>query len=183
MINKFINRLKLLYYTYKLNRFIDSSIAKDDFVRTNPISGTLGSSFGGSDSHEEQLETDRLYLEALGKIKKTVQSKVKSHTKDEYEAVLKEMKDLSTLAAKNPNAATQILKSIYVHKNQDVVDDKDKKHMIDKRINDYYKLQKFNEEKVLLRSIRKAQNQGDLEAVQNLTQQWKEKYGNKSRSN
>jgi hypothetical protein len=64
----------------------------------------------------------------------------------------------------------------------DIVTDADKARMIDKRIAHYYELQKFNEEKALIKRIRKAKKDSDLDLYNKLFDEWKERYGNYSKT-
>lgn len=121
------------------------------------------------------------YREGIGNIKRQINSLVKAKTKEEYDAVLKEVGDLVTLA-KVPNKQLDILKqsmySVYVKTGgKDVKNDTDKAKMIEQRIDDFKELQEHKLQRELRRKIRQAKVAGDIELANSLQKEWQEKYG------
>ena len=116
------------------------------------------------------------YEEGIKTIKQRIGSLVEIKSKDEYEKVLSEVKELISLA-RYENKDADYLYKLYVKKDRDIHNNTDKAKMVETRINHYKELQKFNEERELIKQIKKAKKEGDINLSKELEKQWTKKYG------
>lgn len=93
-----------------------------------------------------------------------------------YDKALHQIGDVIQLSEKDHKPEIEILKKMHVKNGQDVKNDTDKAKMIDQRIQDYKELHRFKEERLILRQIRKAKTEGNLELADKLTKEWQDKY-------
>ena len=70
----------------------------------------------------------------------------------------------------------EVMERIYVNKGQDIKDEVEKRQMIDKRIRDFYTLQKYNEERELIKKIKQAVKSGDKDLAERLEHDWKQRF-------
>lgn len=123
-----------------------------------------------------------LLAEGVTKVKKTVNQLVASQSKEEYDKVLRELHNMIDLAEyDNDEARAQfgrIVREISVKKgNKDIVTPQDKLNMIQQRIEDYKELHAHQAKRTLMRQIRKAKQNNDLEELKRLETQFQEQYG------
>lgn len=119
-----------------------------------------------------------LYRQGIKKIKNKVNNLVASKTPEEYDRVLKELGDLTSLSVSDKlDPGVNALYQAYVKKDSDIKTDTDMARMVEERIQHHKERWKFQEEKQLVRQIRKAKQEQNLELVQQLEQKWKEDYG------
>lgn len=92
--------------------------------------------------------------------------------------------DLLALAKGESKEREQLAKGlnqVFVYQGADVKNSADTAKMIDKRINHYSTLQNKTEERELLRKVKKAYREGNMELHGTLMKEWEKKYG-KSRN-
>lgn len=123
-----------------------------------------------------------LMAEGVKEVKKKVNELVSTKSANEYNKVLSEIEDMVQLAERDPESPqakfASVLRQMGDYKKvKDIESVTDRAKMIDKRIQDMYELQAHVERRTLLREIRKAKKNGNIEQVTKLEQEWKQKYG------
>lgn len=121
----------------------------------------------------------RMYAEGILKVKTKINNKVKARTADEYHKVLMEVKELIVLAKEETIQEARrrrVLENVYVRKEVDVKSKKDKKKMIEQRIEHYEELRKYNEQRALLKQIKALTKDGKHKEAEELTEKWKKLY-------
>lgn len=121
-----------------------------------------------------QNETERKYLEGIYNLKRSINSKVKSKSKDEYHKVLsnaKELISLGTVETKNQKLIRETLTSICA------LPEISKKEIINKRIEHYKEFHKYKEQRDLIKRIKQAKKQGDEKLALELEKEWRDNYG------
>jgi len=144
----------------KLNNFIrfliqEIKISKILYNNITPLQATANEILN---SYSE-LDIENKYSEALIVVKKSI----KDQSSGRIEQFLEKNRDIIKHAFKDDKLLDSYLKMLDL-KNKDVALDvkEEVAKMIDRRIQDYYKLQKFKEEQELRRKIRKAKNNKEL---------------------
>lgn len=130
---------------------------------------------GGSAEYKEDHNQRQIY-EGVRMIKSGI-------ARNGYSSAFMKGRDLLDLAKSEKNDTVELMKGVIVASKQDVKTEDDKVKMIDKRINHYYELQKYNEEKALIREIKKAKKIGDISTHDKLMNEWREKYERNSNYN
>lgn len=126
--------------------------------------------------------TSELYREGIRKIKTKVNNLVATKTPEEYDKVLREIEDLTMLSKDDKvDPGLMALYSAYVKKGSDIKNDTDMARMVEERIQHQKEKWKFQEERQLVRQIRKAKQDNDLELAKQLEDIWKEDYGRHKR--
>jgi hypothetical protein len=120
--------------------------------------------------------------EGIVMMKQKVNQLVRAKSKDEYQKLLVEIEDLVPFSEKDTESDrakfAYILRDMYVKKgNKDVVTSTDKAKMIDQRIQDMYQLHDHIAKRSLLRAIRSARNENNMEQATKLEQEYLIKYG------
>lgn len=124
-----------------------------------------------------------LMAEGVTKVKRTVNQLVVAQSKEEYHRVLSELNNMIDLSEYDDNDEARrnfgnVIREISVKKgNQDIVTPQDKLVMIHQRIEDYKELHAHMEKRKLFRELRKAREENNVELVQQIETQIKEKYG------
>lgn len=172
-----INRIKLFIFELYL-----SYIARTNKKRLEQELNKYLNSIGGSEFEVVQDANQYKLAQAVAKIKRAVNERVK--TQGDYHKVLSDVSDLALLSNSSYEISKvkAILYRMHVKKGLDIANEKDKEQMIESRINDYYELQRYNEERALLKAIKKAKKDNNKELQQQLTEEWKHKYGNSRRN-
>lgn len=167
-------KINSIYYWFygkylELLLWLDKKYPKNTFSSTNLTQIIISS---------QQLK----YTRGMELVKNKINSLVSFKNKKEYERVLKGVEDLVVLAEDNAERGKMLesLKLTMDLSSKDIKTDLDKAKMIEKRIEDYRKLQNFKVKKELLKRIRKAKQENDLELVQQLELEWKLTYGRKN---
>lgn len=119
--------------------------------------------------------------EGVKEVKGKVNKLVESRTKEEYDKVLREIEDMVSLAERDtedPKAQfVTFLKSRMDLTPSDIKSVTDRAKMVERRINDMKELQDHKVKRDLIKSIRKAKKDNNLELADKLEQEFKEKYG------
>lgn len=127
-----------------------------------------------------ESDTQRKYLEGLSVAKGRIKAASKSNSNRDYEKALESIKDLVG-AANNETTSQRVLRKtlerMYTHYGKDIKSDKDKRDMIDTRIEHYEELRKYNVERVLRKDIKIARKEGNEALAERLEAEWREKYG------
>lgn len=121
-----------------------------------------------------QNDTERKYAEGIALVKNKVNSAVKSKSKEEYERVLKEISDLIILSNEetpSQRALRKALEKLYAPK------EKSKKAMIRDRIQHYEELREYNQERTLIKKIKQARKDNNIELAEKLELEWMTLYG------
>jgi hypothetical protein len=104
------------------------------------------------------VKKQELIVEGINKIKRIINSKVKTGSKEEYSQILTDIFELSQLAIsiEDPKYIKQLetIKKAFIYKGTDVKTEADKTHMIDQRIKAFEELRKSNELRKKARSER-----------------------------
>lgn len=98
--------------------------------------------------------------EGVTEVKRSINRIVQSKTKEEYDAILKEIEDLTVLAEGDPDSPkakfAETLRSMgSFSKLKDIENDTDRAKMLERRINDMKELQAHREKRNALRAKRK----------------------------
>ena len=105
------------------------------------------------------LEAQKLkMMQGISTIKRKVNTLIKSKTKEEYEANLEELKDLTALADDaNPELKKmkEALYEVWVFKGKDIKTNTDKAKMVDRRIQHYKELHEHKRKREEIRKKRK----------------------------
>lgn len=105
------------------------------------------------------VKKQELLIEGVKQIKQRINSIVKIKTKEEYDAILQSIQDLSQFAncELNSQHANQInaLHRAWVYQHCDIKSELDRMLMVEKRIKDYAQLHKHIEQRQKLRQARK----------------------------
>jgi hypothetical protein len=124
------------------------------------------------DQHVElQDSIQHAYLEGLSRVKKKINSRAENGG---FEEVLREG-DIMALAEDEDAKRKEFiasLKQLYVYETE-----KPQEKMIDDRINHYYELQRYNEERALIKEIKRARKLGDDKLATKLQKDWESTYG------
>lgn len=130
--------------------------------------------FAHNEGHEiYQDDTERKYAEGIALVK----NKINSMTNKEpwkYDDALKQVEDLISLGTEETPSQRDLRKILT---NLASLPEKPKKQMIQERIGHYVELQKYNEERALIRQIKQAKKDQDNELADKLLEEWKNKYG------
>lgn len=125
-----------------------------------------------------------LVAEGVIKVKGKVNKLVSAKSKEEYHRVLNEIENMVLLASdpadEDPARAqfANVIRQMAVKKgNRDIVTPQDKLNMIHQRIEDYNELHAHINKRTLMRQLRKAKQNNDLEEVKRLELEFQEKYG------
>jgi len=114
-------------------------------------------------------------------IKNKINKLVVSKSKEEYNKVLSEIEDMVSHAdyERNSDKAkfAHILRQIYVKKGTDIVTMTDRAKMIDQRIQDMGELHSHIIKRNMLRAIRSARTEGNLNEANKLEQEFLKIYG------
>lgn len=169
IINKIVNYIVCKYYEFLL--WLDSiSDKKGRYLTPSEV--------------KLIIRQYNLIEDGVNRIKKKVNSLVKSKTKEEYHKILLQISNLIDLSEEEPDSPkTQLimlLRQIYydkIDKKCDVETEEDKIEMINTRINHYKELHKHKEKRELIRKIREAKKQNNKELELKLTAEFNEKYG------
>jgi hypothetical protein len=164
------SKLLDLYYQYKLEKLIDKELYIGRYAMEYP--------------HYED-ETQRKYAEGLFEVKRKINSLVNAKTKEEYNKVLLEVKEIIPLAreeTKEQKAIRKALERVYVRYGADVKSEADKSRMILERIHHFEELRVYKEERVLISKIKAAKKLGQEDIAKTLEKEWKEKYHGKARN-
>lgn len=119
-------------------------------------------------------EQDRIYKEALITIKNRIKNEATKFIS--LEAYLANNPDILRHAKEN-NEVKEVLRSSWDLRNKDVETEEDYSKMIETRIEHFKQLQKYNEERLLIKQIKAAKKQGDIITYNNLYKEWKSFYG------
>ena len=155
--------------TRKLDKFIEKELL---------------SSVGENNAAYYEDDVARLYAEGIARIKGKINSRVKERSAEEYHEVLKQVKNLISEAREETFQEARrrkMLESAYVRRGSDVKNSRDKKKMIDERIQHYQELQAYNEQRQMLKQIKLLIKEGKDKEAQELTEQWKKLYDKNSR--
>lgn len=136
---------------------------------------------------KEMAQITRQYSllhKGVKEVKQKVNLLVASKSAEEYDKVLKEMDDLFGLSSYNAGSAehqmAEVMKTIKAKKgNKDIVTHTDQAKMVQDRISDYKELQGHVLKRQMMRSIRKAKEEGNKKLLKELETQWRTKYGNR----
>lgn len=116
------------------------------------------------------------YQEGVSRIKEQVNSLVKTKDAKEYDKVLKTITDLLNTAKTEANLAQEkeieALRKSLVRGSKDIRTDVQKAKMIEKRILDYYELQRYNKIRELHKKIRAAEKVGNFVEAEKLKKEW-----------
>ena len=118
-------------------------------------------------------EQQRKYKEALNTIKTSVLKEASQY--NSLEEYLAANPDLTRHANEN-NQVKDIIRNSWDLRNKDCENDEDLLNIINKRIEHFYELQKYNEKRLLIKQIKLAKKQGDMLEYNNLMKEWKNKY-------
>lgn len=166
MILQFLKRIKNWVSNYLLERKFNKEVTEN-----------INLYFNNSEIyHLVQEDVEKKYHNGLLLVKRKIKEKVdEGYT---YEEVLKMLGDsLIALANQEKDQKIELLKNIYIYESRDIKSEEDKIKMIDKRIADYKQLHKHVEKRKLARDLRAAERAGDTKLVDQLTKEWKQKYG------
>lgn len=158
VLKKLINYIKFKYYLWQQERELNKEFNSTSLRNNINL----------------QLVQDSVkysYSEGIAQIKKKIndQAQIAGHVK-----AIENTKDIIKLAEyEDPTRKLLIqqLKDSYVYYKEKTQD-----KMIDKRINHYYDLQKFNEEREIIKAIKKARKEGDEVLAKQLEQEWTTTY-------
>jgi hypothetical protein len=125
--------------------------------------------------------TKENYEKALKKIKTKVNEKlIRCATTEEAEKLMIELNELLQYATKTQDVEKikmiETMKLAYVYRDKDIRTDTDKAKMIEKRIGHFKELHCHIEKRKLLRKIRKAEKEKNLELLSKLKEEWAIKY-------
>ncbi len=122
--------------------------------------------------------TQHKYQEGISNVKRKINDEVKIKNFENYNLSLKNKELIELAKDETVEQANfrRMMEKIFVHKDVDVKDQVEKFEMIEKRIDDFYELQRYNEERQLLKNIRSAKRKGDLQLAERLTNDWKQKF-------
>ena len=168
ILNKFYGSFLGGFYL-EILLWIDKRSSKNDkYLTPNQISQII-------------RESNKLAEGTLA-IKNKVNSLLSSRNKEEYQIRLSEITDLlplSTYDDVNSSRAKYVdfLKSYAVRHGTDVTTVTDRAKMVEKRIEDMYELQDHIVKRNLLRDLRKARVNNNIELAESLQKEYKEKYG------
>lgn len=103
------------------------------------------------------------YEQGIKQLKNKTTSLVEAKTPAEYDRVLKEIKDLLSFTEHDSSRLERInkLRKVFVYKEKDIRNHTDMAKMIDNRIKDFQVLRLHKERRDLMRTLRKAEQQGD----------------------
>lgn len=124
-------------------------------------------------------QQQRQMQEGLAQLKSAINKAVVGRTADEYDKVLGNIDDLMSLAqdeSQEQKVLRKIKQNMYVFKGKDIKTRKDKKKMVETRINHYHELHGHIERRNLMRQIRAANNAGDTELAQKLEEEFHGRY-------
>jgi hypothetical protein len=158
MLFKLFNYLKFKYYLWRQERELNK-----EFSRT-----VL------TDKTNFQLVQDSIkysYAEGIAQIKKKInnQAQIAGHVK-----AVENTQDIVSLAEyedEQRKSVIDTLKKSYVFTRE-----KPQDKMVADRINQYYELQKFNEERELIKAIKKARKEGNEVLANELERDWTTRY-------
>lgn len=128
---------------------------------------------------QEDQDIEQKYYNGISLLKSRL---LKEIANNDPHQILERYKDndLLVLAKSNNREREQLatgLTKTLIYSGTDVKTDQDKSKMIDKRIQDYNKLQNKTEERELTRKIRAASTVGDMVLYDSLMKEWKTRYG------
>lgn len=121
--------------------------------------------------------TKAAYTEGLKRVKDKVRNNIKAGAVGDNERFMEETGELLHLAKNEHTSAHAETLKLFIKKDKDIKNPTDMARMVDQRINDYYELQRFNEERALIKAIKKAKKENNLDLANQLEKQWSEKYG------
>ena len=125
--------------------------------------------------HEiHQDDNERKYAEGMAIVKNKINAMASSRSKEEYDSVLKEVKDLVSIAREETPGQLAIRKILT---NLSRLPEKSRKKMIQERIGHYEELKKYNEERALIKQIKQARKKEDNELADKLQEEWSNTYG------
>ena len=118
-----------------------------------------------------QDDTQKKYAEGLYTVKNKINSLAAN---EDYDKVLKEVKDLIGLSRKETTSQRTIRKIIT---NMTKLPEKSRSAMIKDRIGHYEELRKYNEERALIKEIKQTRKEGDEQLAKELEEKWRNAYG------
>lgn len=115
--------------------------------------------------------------EGVKEVKTKINALIETKTAEDYNNVLSQIENMISLAerkADDPKAQlAKVLRQMYVKKGtKDINSDLDRAKMIDKKIQDTYELHSHIEQRQILRQIRKAKQEGDMQLAAKLEKEW-----------
>lgn len=121
------------------------------------------------------------YSRGLKRLKNEINNLAFTKDKEEYDKVLKEIKDLVALAQEtDPNKINraELLQNMYVYKGgKDIKNGTEKAKMIQQRIGDFKELQEQKVSRQMQRDMRRLRKEGNTKEANKLQKQWSTKYG------
>jgi len=170
-MKKIIDKLARMFYTSYLGNLYFNFLIWWDYYKSKrkPIGYS-------SSAHRVVISaTKAAYEQGLKQVKTKVAEAINA-VDGNHDKALHQIGDIIELAEKDYKSEIEILKKMHVKNGQDVKNDTDKAKMIDQRIQDYKELHRFKEERTILRQIRKAKTDGNIELADKLTKEWQDKY-------
>ena len=176
MIKKIVNKiiLKLLNLPILGPIIVDYLVWKDSTDEKRYLTST------------EAVQIVKQYSllgEGVKEFKSKINSLVKSRDAEQYHKTLNEIEDLISLVSLPDNdpkvILTKSLRDIAVKKgNKDIQTPEEHLKMLQKRVEDMKELHKHKEKREVLRKIRQAKKDGNLELLKQLEEDWKSKCQN-----
>lgn len=109
------------------------------------------------------------YQEGLNTLKKKVNSQPDLVTTTELINLAHEETD-------DQRKLREVREQIYVNRIQDIKNEVDKHQMINRRIDDFYTLQTYNEERNLIKQIKEAKKLGKKDLAERLEHDWQQRF-------
>jgi len=121
-----------------------------------------------------QDDTERKYAEGIALVKNKINSMAAGGKTIEYDSALRQVEDLIKLGREETSSQRALRKILT---NLASLPEKPRKQMIQERIGHYIELQKYNEERTLIKQIKQARKEQDNQLADKLLEEWKIKYG------
>jgi len=173
-----VKSIKKLFYTSFLgNIYFNILLWYDNFIERRQRRKNLPN----FTTKQIIKQTNQMYYDiGIKQIKTKINTLTKTATKEEYERVLSELKELLSLAALAPEdkqELSDILYKVAVKKGKDINNDIELAKMVNTRISHFNELQQHKIKRELNKRIRIAYKAGDVNLANDLIQEFKSKYG------
>lgn len=126
-------------------------------------------SFNRTPTEVVQDSVQQKYQEGLNVLRKKVNDQPELITNTELIGLAHE-------ETENQKKLREVMEKIYVNKGQDIKSELDKHQMINRRISDFYSLQRYTEERNLLKQIKQAEKEGKTDLAERLQDDWKQRF-------
>ena len=156
-------------YYFELLLWIDTKRSKEKYLTQKEIA--------------QIVRQYSLLDKGVKEVKRNINKLVTSTTAEEYDKVLSNIENLLKYSEKDPNSQEAIfadmLRSTKISKIKDIETHIDRVKMIEGRIKDYKELQEHVVKRKLMRQIRQAKKENDIDLTEQLETEWRDKYGNR----